>query len=171
MEKQRLPIFAKRFNELRRDMSQDEFSKHLGISRPTVGFYENGARIPDALVLRQIAERCNVSTDWLLGLSNSPKRIEPLSQFSKISQMIVQYSEALNVLAQGAAQKELFDTLFNNPVCEIFDEYISSAWQTAAERCQWILDHSETFETESGDIDGSEILRILNGKIENRPRC
>lgn len=164
MEKQRLPIFAKRFNELRGDMSQDEFSKHLGISRPTVGFYENGARIPDALVLRQIAEQCNVSTDWLLGLSDSPKRIEPASQFPAISQMIVQYSEALNLLAQGAEQKGLFDQLFNNPVCELFDECISSAWRSAVERCQWVLDHAEVFETESGYIDGSEILRILTGK-------
>lgn len=69
MERKRFPVFAERFSILRGKMTQDEFARYLGISRPTVGFYENGTRLPDALVLRQIAERCNVSTDWLLGLS------------------------------------------------------------------------------------------------------
>lgn len=70
MEQRRFPVFAERFSKLRGDKTQEEFAKFLGISRPTVGFYENGARLPDALVLCQIAEKCNVSTDWILGLSN-----------------------------------------------------------------------------------------------------
>ena len=49
-----------------------EFADFLGISRQTVGFYCNGDRIPDAVVLRQIAEKCEVSVDWLLGLSDVP---------------------------------------------------------------------------------------------------
>lgn len=65
-----MPVFAERFAELRGDRTQGEFAEFLGISRPTVGFYENGTRIPDALVLRQISEKCQVSTDWLLGLSD-----------------------------------------------------------------------------------------------------
>lgn len=70
MEQRRLPIFAERFSQLRAERTQKEFADFLEISRPTVGFYENGTRLPDALVLRQIAEKCNVSADWLLGLSN-----------------------------------------------------------------------------------------------------
>jgi len=70
MEQKRLPTFSERFTELRGDRTQGEFAKFLGISRPTVGFYENGSRIPDALVLRQIAEKCGVSADWLLGLTD-----------------------------------------------------------------------------------------------------
>lgn len=70
MEQRRFPVFAERFSKLREEMTQDEFAKYLGISRPTVGFYENGTRLPDALVLRQITEKCNVSADWLLGISD-----------------------------------------------------------------------------------------------------
>ena len=66
----RMPVFADRFIELRGKRTQEEFARFLGISRPTVGFYESGQRIPDALVLRQIAEKCNVSADYLLGLTN-----------------------------------------------------------------------------------------------------
>lgn len=52
-------------------MSNTEFAEFLGISRQTVGFYCNGERIPDALGLKSIAEKCNVSADWLLGMSNT----------------------------------------------------------------------------------------------------
>lgn len=70
MEQKRMPIFAERFAQLRGEMTQGEFAEFLGISRPTVGFYENGTRLPDALLLRQIADKCKVSADWLLGKSD-----------------------------------------------------------------------------------------------------
>lgn len=65
----RLPIFTERFRELQGDKSNTDFASFLGISRQTVGFYCNGERLPDALSLIQIAEKCQVSADWLLGLS------------------------------------------------------------------------------------------------------
>lgn len=70
MEQKRLPVFSERFAKLRGDMTQGEFAEFLGISRPTVGFYENGTRVPDAVVLKEIAKKCKVSSDWLLGLSD-----------------------------------------------------------------------------------------------------
>lgn len=68
-EKDRFPQFRERFRELQGDMSNTEFAEFLGMSRQTVGFYCNGDRIPDALAVADIAQKCNVSTDWLLGLS------------------------------------------------------------------------------------------------------
>lgn len=70
MEQAKPLRFAERFSKLRGDESQKDFAARIGISRPTVGFYENGDRLPQADVLKQIAERCGVSTDWLLGLSD-----------------------------------------------------------------------------------------------------
>lgn len=69
-EKYRFPVFRDRFRELQGDMSNTEFAEFLGISRQTVGFYCNGERIPDALGLKSIAEKCDVSADWLLGRSD-----------------------------------------------------------------------------------------------------
>ena len=60
VSQKKLPVFAERFRELRGDMTQDKFADFVGISRPTVGFYENGDRLPDALVLKKIAEKCHV---------------------------------------------------------------------------------------------------------------
>mgnify|MGYP004611607451 CR=1 FL=1 len=66
----RMPVFRDRFNLLRGNRTQAEFAAVLGMSRATVAFYCAGDRIPDALTLRDIAEKCKVSTDWLLGLSD-----------------------------------------------------------------------------------------------------
>ena len=66
----KFPIFQERFRELRGTSSQEEFAKKIGMSRPVIGFYENGDRVPDILTLRKIAEMYNVSADWLLGLSD-----------------------------------------------------------------------------------------------------
>lgn len=66
----RFPEFRNAFLELMGDMTLEQFAKKLGMSRATVGFYAAGQRIPDALGLKKIAEKCNVSADWLLGLSD-----------------------------------------------------------------------------------------------------
>ena len=65
----RFPAFRDAFLELMGDMTLQEFADKLDMSRATVGFYAAGQRIPDALGVRKIAEKCHVSADWLLGLS------------------------------------------------------------------------------------------------------
>ena len=69
-EAPRFPEFRAAFLDLMGDMTLQEFADKLGMSRATVGFYAAGKRIPDALGVKTIAEKCNVSTDWLLGLSD-----------------------------------------------------------------------------------------------------
>lgn len=87
----RFPDFQKRFSLLRGDMTQAEFADFLGLSRPTVGLYESGQRIPDAQVLKRIAEKCGVSADYLLGLTTvessslSVRKICDLTGLSEIT--------------------------------------------------------------------------------------
>ncbi len=71
----KLPVFRERLNQLLRESGGTivSFAASLGISRQSLGYYLNGERIPDALILRQMAEKCNVSADWLLGLSDAKK--------------------------------------------------------------------------------------------------
>ena len=49
------------------NLTQDELSKALKISRSTIGMYEKGAREPDFETLELIADFFNVDTDYLLG--------------------------------------------------------------------------------------------------------
>lgn len=57
---------------LRGEKSQAEVSKAIDISRQALGTYENGERTMDIFTLKKISEYYNVSTDYLLGLTNSP---------------------------------------------------------------------------------------------------
>lgn len=64
--------FVKRINNLKGELSTTAFSKKLGVSRQTLGFYLNGNRLPDAHHLVNIASKCGVTTDYLLGLTDIP---------------------------------------------------------------------------------------------------
>lgn len=68
----RLPIFKERLRTLKGNASKTEFAKTIGISRQSMWFYLNGDRIPDCEILVQICQKCNVSANWLLGLSEDP---------------------------------------------------------------------------------------------------
>jgi len=125
MEQKRFPIFAERFNQLRRLMTQGEFADFLGISRPTVGFYENGTRIPDALLLRQIADVCEVSVDWLVGLSDDQKRkptaIDELGLSSKAVEVLKKHSPITHY-----SDKAVFDYLLTHDKFENVIKAITS---------------------------------------------
>ena len=47
--------------------TQKEFSELLGIPQPTLSAYESGRNKPTIDVVINIAEKCNVSIDWLCG--------------------------------------------------------------------------------------------------------
>lgn len=66
--------FSEKIQLLRRKMnlSQYEFSALIGIKQPTLSTYERGASYPSLEVLITIAEKCNVSLDWLCGISPRP---------------------------------------------------------------------------------------------------
>lgn len=64
--------FSERLRQLRtaRDLSQMEFSKHIGISKSSVNMYERGEREPGLETLERIADYFNVDMDYLLGKSD-----------------------------------------------------------------------------------------------------
>jgi transcriptional regulator with XRE-family HTH domain len=72
-----MPEFRERLNQLLMDFREEDskrtigdFAVFLDTSRQSLGYYLNGQRIPDAAMIRSISERCSVSADWLLGLSD-----------------------------------------------------------------------------------------------------
>lgn len=68
-----MTITAKRLRELRekKQVSQDDVSKFLGVERTTYTSYESGRSRP-VRVLNKLTEYYNVSIDYLLGLADSP---------------------------------------------------------------------------------------------------
>ncbi len=64
--------FSQRLKELRKekDLSQAELAKEIGVSQRSVSSWETGFRQPDFETLEILAKYFNVTTDYLLGISD-----------------------------------------------------------------------------------------------------
>ena len=64
--------FSTRFKELReeRKMSQAQIGKELGYTQVCISRWESGERMPNANDIISVAMFFNVSTDYLLGLTD-----------------------------------------------------------------------------------------------------
>lgn len=68
-----LELLRKRLIDARTALgyNRKDFASALGIPYRTVTNYENGAREPGSDYISKVADFCNCTTDWLLGLSDS----------------------------------------------------------------------------------------------------
>ena len=66
-------VFGKRLKELRKanGYTIEQFAEAVGISKSSVGYYENNNRMPDIEILSRIADVLNVSADYLIGKTNT----------------------------------------------------------------------------------------------------
>lgn len=67
-----------RIRDLRedRDLTQKEVAKILNCSQQVYSNYELGQRDIPTLILIELSNYYNVSTDYILGLTNNPKKIK-----------------------------------------------------------------------------------------------
>ncbi len=74
-------MFSKRLREIRieKGYTQEEIADYLGFTRPTYTAYESGRRKPDNDTLAKIARFLNVSTDYLLCISDIKHPIETIA--------------------------------------------------------------------------------------------
>ena len=103
-------VFATRLKELRGKITQGRLGEALGVSRGSVSFYENGERTPDADFLIKASRYFNVSTDYLLGLSEFKNQeaidglINRLTELDELKTMEKAMSLANKILAEGTAE-------------------------------------------------------------------
>ncbi len=66
----------KRIRDLREDadLTQKELSEMLNLTQKTYAYYESGTRSLPIDVLINIAEYYNTTTDYILGLTDNPKK-------------------------------------------------------------------------------------------------
>ncbi len=63
-------VFGERLKTLRtinKNMTQKEFAELIGIPQPTLSAYESGRNKPAIDAVISIADKCNVSVDWMCG--------------------------------------------------------------------------------------------------------
>ena len=74
-----MSILGERLKQLRskKELTQAEMAKEIGISQSTYALYETDKRQPDYDKLFSIAQYFAVSTDYLLGVSDDPRPTNP----------------------------------------------------------------------------------------------
>ncbi|MMZ52796.1 HTH-type transcriptional regulator ImmR [compost metagenome] len=72
-----MSTFGSRLRELRtnKKLSQKELANYFKISESAVGMYERDQREPSFELIERIADFFEVSTDYLLGRENEPKKL------------------------------------------------------------------------------------------------
>lgn len=86
-----MSLFTERFKQLRdtTGKTQVEIAKDLGVKPQTISYYANG-REPNYDMLTKIAEYFDVTTDYLIGLTNSPTRIPSAADDLGLSQRAIE---------------------------------------------------------------------------------
>lgn len=125
----RLRIFMERFRKVVDDAGGISNVVELtGISRPTVLFWYNGERTPDATNLRTLSQKLGVSADYLLGLvdednSTNDEKLRMVSEFTGLSNDAILMIDSLSTVAFG---KKTVDTLISSKEFYRTTSYLST---------------------------------------------
>ena len=75
-EEEQQKDFSFRIRTLIGDGTVSGFARLVNLKQAAIDRYVKGLREPNADALRQISLACNVTTDWLLGVSDNPDGVE-----------------------------------------------------------------------------------------------
>lgn len=102
-------MLATRIKELRKrlSMNQKDFAASLNIQQSTLSSYENGTITPSTEILLAIAQKYNVSLDWLFGISQRTTTISSLSD-------VLDFIFRMNELNEIRYELDIHDHLFND---------------------------------------------------------
>ncbi len=119
-------VFGKRLKELRKanGYTIEQFADMVGISKSTLGYYENDKRMPDIEILVRIADTLNVNADYLIGRTNTTAqkgKMKTVCEFTGLSDCAVEYLSDL-VKNKDYAKLSIINHLFHE-LCEDYDFY------------------------------------------------
>ena len=119
-------VFGKRLRELRKENGYtiEQFADMVGISKSTLGYYENDKRMPDIEILARIANVLNVNTDYLIGRTNTTAqkgKMKTVCEFTGLSDRAAEYLSEL-VKKKDYAKLEVINHLFLE-LCQDYDFY------------------------------------------------
>ena len=134
-------VFGKRLRELRKENGYtiEQFADMVGISKSTLGYYENDKRMPDIEILARIADTLSVNADYLIGRTNTTAqkgKMKTVCEFTGLSDCAVEYLSEL-VKNKDYAKLSIINHLFDE-FTEDYDFY-SYATQNGEEAANSVL--------------------------------
>ena len=137
-------VFGKRLKELRKanGYTIEQFADMVGISKSTLGYYENDKRMPDIEILARIANVLNVNADYLIGRTNTTAqkgKMKTVCEFTGLSDCAVEYLSEV-VKNKDYAKLSIINHLFDE-LTEDYDFY--------------------SYETQNGEETASSVLGAL----------
>ena len=123
-------VFGKRLKELRKanGYTIEQFADMVGISKSTLGYYENDKRMPDIKILSRIADTLNVNADYLIGRTNTTAlkgKMKTVCEFTGLSDCAVEY---LSELVQNKDYEKL--SVINHLFDELNEDYDFYSYET-----------------------------------------
>ena len=123
-------VFGKRLRELRKENGYtiEQFEDMVGISKSTLGYYENDKRMPDIEILARIANVLNVNADYLIGRTNTTAlkgKMKTVCEFTGLSDCAVEY---LSELVQNKDYEKL--SVINHLFDELNEDYDFYSYET-----------------------------------------
>ena len=137
-------VFGKRLKEMRKanGYTIEQFADMVGISKSTLGYYENDKRMPDIEILARIADTLNVNADYLIGRTNTTAqkgKMKTVCEFTGLSDNAAEYLAQL-VKDKDYAKLSIINHLFDE-LTEDYDFY--------------------SYETQNGEETASSVLGAL----------
>ena len=123
-------VFGKRLKELRKanGYTIEQFAAMVGISKSTLGYYENDKRMPDIEILARIADTLNVNADYLIGRTNTTAqkgRQKTVCEFTGLSDRAAEYLSEI-VEKKDYAKLSIINHLFD----ELTEDYDFYSYET-----------------------------------------
>lgn len=119
-------VFGKRLKELRKEHGYtiEQFADMVGISKSTLGYYENDKRMPDIEILARIANVLNVNADYLIGRTNTTAqkgKMKTVCEFTGLSDSAAEFLAQL-VKDKDYEKLSVINHLFQE-LCEDYEFY------------------------------------------------
>ncbi|ONI39740.1 hypothetical protein AN639_05760 [Candidatus Epulonipiscium fishelsonii] len=111
-------ILGERLKHLRteRKLLQKDIAKLLKLSQSAYGFFEQGRRVPDAIILKELSGIFNISVDYILGLTDFKNVVKPNMPFEFTSlnkENLKLVKDYVNILQENQKYQSLKHQLKN----------------------------------------------------------
>ncbi len=90
------------------DLTQKEFAELINVSTVSVSSYETGVKTPSLDMIINIAQKCNVSIDWLCGLND---KMTLNNHISTYKDFLTLFANILDTRYQDNEKKSIFNKI------------------------------------------------------------